>query len=60
MWVITMIDTFTRWPVAVAINDRSSASIAAAIHERWICDKSVPLKILSDRAREFSNEAAFK
>ena len=53
VWIITMIDTFTRWPVAVAIKDRSSASIATAIYEKWICDKSVPLKIISDRAREF-------
>ena len=53
VWVLTMIDTFTRWPVAVAIKDRSSASVATAIYERWICDKSVPLKIISDRAREF-------
>jgi transposase InsO family protein len=52
-WILTMIDTFTRWPVAVPIKDRSSAFIAAAIHERWICDKSVPLKIVSDQGREF-------
>jgi transposase InsO family protein len=48
-----MIDTFTRWPVAVPVKDRSSTVIATAIHERWICEKSVPLKIVSDRGREF-------
>ena len=53
MWILTMIDTFTRWPVAVPLKDRSSASIAAAIYKFWICEKSVPLKIISDRAREF-------
>ena len=53
VWIITMIDTFTRWPVAVAIRDRSSASVAKAIYERWICDKSIPMKIILDRAREF-------
>ncbi len=53
VWILTMIDTFTRWPVAVPLKDRSSASIAAAIYKFWICEKSVPLKIVSDRAREF-------
>ena len=48
-----MIDTFTRWPVATPIKDRSSATIATAIYKHWICDKAVPLKIISDRAREF-------
>ena len=53
MWILTIIDTFTRWPVAIPIKDRSSASVAEAIYKYWICEKSVPLKIISDRAREF-------
>jgi len=53
IYVLTMIDTFTRWPVAIPIRDRTSATVAAAIYEKWICDKSVPLKIVSHRAREF-------
>jgi transposase InsO family protein len=53
IWVLTMIDTFTRWPVATPIKDKSSASIATAIYNNWICEKSVPLKVISDRAREF-------
>ena len=53
IWVLTMIDTFTRWPVATPIKDRSSATIATAIYKHGICDKAVPLKMISDRAREF-------
>jgi transposase InsO family protein len=53
MWILTMIDTFTRWPVAVPMPDRTSASVAEAIYKHWICEKSVPAKIVSDRAREF-------
>ena len=52
-YILTMIDTFTRWPVAVPIKDRGSATIANAIYKFWICDKGVPMKIISDRAREF-------
>src|SRR5579862_6432350 len=48
-----MIDTFTRWPVAVPIPDHTSATVANAIYRFWICEKSVPMKIVSDRAREF-------
>jgi hypothetical protein len=53
VYILTMIDTFTRWPVAIPIPNRSSATVAAAIYKYWICEKSVPLKIVSDRAREF-------
>ena len=56
VYVLTMIDTFTRWPVATPIKDRSSATIAKAIFDHWICDKSVPMKIISDQAREFTSE----
>ena len=51
--VLTMVDAFTRWPVAVPIKDRSSASIASAIYKHWICEKGTPMKIVSDQAREF-------
>ena len=37
----------------MAIADKTSATIANAIFQHWICEKSVPLKIISDRAREF-------
>ena len=49
-WILTMIDTFTRWPQAIPTKDRSSASVASAIYKHWICEKSVPLKIVSDQA----------
>lgn len=52
-WILTMMDTFTRWPMAVPIPDRQSATVAEAIYRHWICDKSVPMKIISDCAREF-------
>ena len=52
MWVLTIIDQFTRWPVAVPIPDRTSATIANAIFKYWICEKGVPYKIVSDQGRE--------
>ena len=32
-WVLTMIDTFTRWVVAVPLKDRSSNSVAETIYK---------------------------
>lgn len=51
-WVLTMIDQFTRWPVAVPIPDRNSETIADAIYKHWVCEKGVPHCIISDRGRE--------
>ena len=52
MWVLTMIDLFTKWPAAVPIPDRSSATIANAICKYWICERGTPCKIVSDNGRE--------
>src|SRR6185437_9395260 len=52
IWVLTMIDQFTRWPVAVPIPEITSKTIAEAIFRYWICEKSVPMKILSDRGQQ--------
>ena len=49
MWVFTIIDHFTRWPV---VPDRTSGVIAHAILKFWICEKGVPIKIVSDKGRE--------
>jgi exonuclease III len=52
LWMLTMIDPFTRWPVVVPIPNRTSEVIAEAIYRYWICEKSVPRRILSDQGRE--------
>ena len=52
MWILTIMDHFTRWPVAIPIPDRRSSTIANAIFKYWICEKGVPLKIVSDKGRE--------
>jgi transposase InsO family protein len=52
IWILTMIDQFSKWPVAVAIPDKSSAVIAEAIFRFWICEKGVPFRIVSDQGKE--------
>jgi exodeoxyribonuclease III len=56
MWILTIIDHFTRWPVAVPIPDRTSATIANVIFKYWICEKGVPYKIVSDQGRELVSQ----
>jgi transposase InsO family protein len=55
-WLLTMIDIFTRWPVAIPIPNRKSKVVAKAIFENWICQEGVPLKIVSDQGRELISE----
>ena len=52
LWILTMIDVFTRWPVAVPIPSRETRLIGKVIYHRWICEKGVPLQIVSDQGRE--------
>ena len=52
VWVITMIDHFTKWPVAIAMPNRTSAIVAKAIFDHWICEHGVPACIVSDRGKE--------
>lgn len=57
LWIITMMDQFTRWPVAIPIKDRTSDSVANAIFTHWICEKGVPARIISDRGKELISES---
>ena len=52
MWVLTIIDHFTKWPMAIALPDRTTALVAKAIFEQWICEHGVPANILSDQGKE--------
>ena len=51
-WVLTMIDHFTKWPVAVPIPDHKAETIAKAILRHWVCEHGVPESIVSDQGRE--------
>lgn len=55
-YVLTMVDHFTKWPIAVCIPDRKAETIARAIYEHLICEHGVPRRILSDRGQELISE----
>ena len=55
-WLLTMIDPFTRWPVAIPLPNHQSKVVAKAIFEHWICQKGVPATIVSDQGRDLVSQ----
>ena len=55
-YVLTMVDHFTKWPIAIAIPDRKAETIARVIFEHLICEHGIPRRILSDRGQELISE----
>jgi transposase InsO family protein len=41
----------------VAIPDKSAPTVASDLFSRWLCRHSLPLETVSDRGKEFCNEA---
>ena len=54
-YLLTMVDTFSRWPIAVPIPDKEPATIAAAIYRHLLTVHGSPRRILTDKGSEFVN-----
>ena len=54
-YLLTAVDRFTRWPVAVPIADISTQSVVDAFSFGWIQHFGVPSTITSDRGAQFSS-----
>ncbi len=52
-YILTMIDIFTRWPIAVPVPDRKASTVARAIYEHLVCVHGCPKAIYTDRGAEF-------
>jgi hypothetical protein len=55
-YILTMIDTFSRWFLCVPIANKRPSTIAHAIYRHLLCVHGVPKKIVSDRGTEFVNK----
>ena len=58
-YCLTMIDRFTRWPVAVPLTNIRAETVAAALVAHWITQFGCPLTITSDQGTQFES-ALFK
>ena len=54
-YVLTIIDLFTRYAVAVCIPDQSAATVVEAVTNRWLLIYGPPRKILTDQGTNFES-----
>ncbi|XP_025158061.1 uncharacterized protein LOC112589349 [Harpegnathos saltator] len=54
-YCLIAIDRFSRWPIAVPLQDMQAGTIAAAFFEHWICHYGTPLTITSDQGAQFES-----
>jgi hypothetical protein len=55
MYVLTIMDIFTRWPTAVPLRDKSAKSVAIALMDHYFTIHGMPTTIMADNGREFDN-----
>ena len=53
--LLTAVDRFTRWPIAVPLVDISAESICDAFAHGWVSSFGVPASITTDRGSQFSS-----
>ncbi|BHF85394.1 hypothetical protein SprV_1002855900 [Sparganum proliferum] len=53
--ILTAVDRFTRWPIAVPISDTSAENIAMVFLTHWISTFGVPATLTTDRGSQFQS-----
>jgi len=55
-YLLTMIDHFSRYPLAVAIPNRKIKTVVQALHSHLICVFGIPEALLSDQEKSFTSK----
>lgn len=54
-YCLTIIDRFSRWPIAVPLQNMEAKTVATACYENWICQFGTPLYITTDQGTQFES-----
>ena len=54
--ILVMVDHLTGWPMAKAIPDKETTTVARAVYEKLILEHGSPEILLSDNGKEFGND----
>ncbi|XP_011060754.1 PREDICTED: uncharacterized protein LOC105149794 [Acromyrmex echinatior] len=52
-YCVTMIDRFSRWPVAIPLKDIETITVARAFYDNWIANFRAPKTITTDQGSQF-------
>jgi hypothetical protein len=54
-WIITMVDPFSKYPVAVPLRNKTKSEVTRAYWEHWVTQFGPPKVIITDQGTEFTN-----
>jgi hypothetical protein len=57
-FILCVTDAFTKYVELVVIPNKEALTVATAILNRWICRFGLPLELITDQGKEFTNQMA--